>query len=122
MAKQNAIAETETDTRVSLRTVSSRFRGPALLVCRKCERKLRNSRDHQHVAKLRKTLKKIANSDAAGRRVHTIAVSCLKLCPKGAVTVCTQANLQQTPPTLTLIRTRQDVAELYRQCVTTSAT
>ena len=119
MSKHNAI--TDPDTGASLRTVSSRFRGPALLVCSKCERKLRKSGQHRHVARLRKSLRKLAKADAAARRVHTVAVSCLKLCPRGAVTVCTQANLRQTPPTLTLIRTRQDVTELYRQCVNTPA-
>ena len=100
-----------------LRKYTSRFQGPALLVCRKCQRKLRHSGERPAASKLKKALKKLAKADPKQRPVHIIPVGCLKLCPKGAVTVCTGFDLQQTPVSLTLIRTRNDIAALYRQCV-----
>ncbi len=101
----------------SLRKYSSRFKGPALLVCSKCQRKLKRSGGHTHTAQLKKTLKHLSKADPQQRRLHIIGVSCLKLCPKGAVTVCTPADLAQVPPSLTLISSREDVASLYQECI-----
>ena len=98
-----------------LRTYPSRYRGGILLVCRKCQRKLKRSGDHPHAAELKKSLKKLGKGSGLAP-IHILGVPCLKLCPKGAVTVCTAQNLAETPPTLTLIRTREDIATLYRQC------
>lgn len=96
-----------------LRTYNSRYRSGVLLVCRKCERKLKRSGEHEHTANLKKSLRKLAKR--AGTEVpYVIPISCLKLCPKGAVTVCTQRDLASLPPSLTLIRTRTDVATLFR--------
>jgi hypothetical protein len=73
-----------------------------LLACRKCQKKLRGS--GHGPGKLKKVLK------ATG--THVIPVSCLKLCPKGGVTVCTQGGLAQTPPLLTVLYTPEDVDAL----------
>lgn len=100
----------------SLRTYASRYTGGVLLACGKCQRKLKRAGDHTEAAKLRKSLKKLARQNGS-EPIHVIAVSCLKLCPKGAVTVCTPQNLASIPPTLTLIRTPDDIAALYRQTV-----
>ena len=97
-----------------LRSYASRYSAGVLLVCAKCERKLRRSDEHTHLAKLGKSLRKLARK-ADVDPVHIIPVSCLKLCPKGGVAVCTQADLRCHPPSLTLIRSREDIVTLFRE-------
>jgi hypothetical protein len=80
-----------------------------LLACRKCQKKLKGT--DQGPGKLKKALKAIGTQTGAPVP-HVIQVSCLKLCPKGGVTVCTQAGLSQTPPELTIIYTLEDVGAL----------
>jgi hypothetical protein len=99
----------------ALRTYPSRFEGPVLLVCRRCQRKVKHADEHSEAANLKKSFKKLGKGSGAPLP-HIFGVPCMKLCPKGAVTVCTPQNLLDRPPTLTLIRTRQDIALLYRQC------
>ncbi|CAN5590765.1 hypothetical protein BH10ACI4_BH10ACI4_32340 [soil metagenome] len=96
-----------------LRSVPSKWKGQILLVCRKCERKLKHS--DAKPLKLKKALKKLAKGDSDPSLFHVISVGCMDLCPKDAITVCTQAQLAQTPPGLTILRDSEDVAELYRQ-------
>lgn len=58
------------------------------------------------MAKLGKQLKQ-------QQQFHVIEVSCLKLCPKDAVTICTQQQLRRNE--CSLVRTRADVDALIRQ-------
>jgi predicted metal-binding protein len=96
-----------------LRFYPSHWKGQVLLVCRKCERKLKHS--DAKPLKIKKSLKKLAKEDPNPTLLHVISVGCMDLCPKDAVTVCTQAQLAQTPPGLTIVRNAEDIAELYRQ-------
>ena len=95
------------------RLYRSRFKGQPLLVCRKCERKL--DRDDP-LARLKKAFKKLTKADPDCTRIYTIPVSCLKLCPEGGVVVCTQAQLAQTPPSLQILRSKDDLLELFTSC------
>lgn len=77
----------------------------ALLACRKCQKKLKG----EDLGKLKKLLKSQAKQTGTPPP-HLIPVSCLKLCPKGGVTVCTQLN----PPALTILYTPDDLLSLTR--------
>ena len=98
----------------TLRTYTSRYTGGVLLACAKCQKKLKRDSHNPGTAKLAKSLKKLARQNGT-EPVRVLSVSCLKLCPKGAVTVITPANLATTPPTLTLIRTAEDINALHGQ-------
>jgi predicted metal-binding protein len=89
-----------------------------VLVCSKCQRKLKGSGDHP--LKLKKELKKLAKNDPDRLKLHVISVPCMKLCPKGGVTVCTPQQFSQTPPTVTIVYTEADAASLYQICKTTA--
>ena len=85
--------------------------GQVVLACRKCQKKLKRS---DGVAKLSKALKKRARRDEDGLKLRVIEVSCLKMCPKGGVTVCTQAQLGRNE--CSIVRNRADVDSLYQKC------
>lgn len=95
----------KTESPSSLRTYRMAWKGPLVLVCRKCLKKLRHSGPKKGLTKVSKQLKQ--------QQFHVIEVSCLKLCPKGAVTVCTQQQLGRNE--CSLVRTRADVDALIHQ-------
>lgn len=66
----------------------------AVLVCRKCTRKLGGGFGKDGTAKLAKLLRKELNGKAKGRkaRVGVVEVGCLDVCPKQAVTVVRTAT------------------------------
>ena len=86
------------------RLYRSRYAGPILLVCRKCEKKLKPQ------PKLKKSLKRLQKGDP--NPLQVLSVSCMKLCPKDAVAVCPPAQLTQYPPQLQIIRTTADLVQL----------
>jgi hypothetical protein len=97
-----------------LRLYPARWTGQPLLVCRKCQKKLKRSK--HPAAKLKKFLRKLGGEDPFPTRFHILPVACMKLCPRGGVAVCTRDQIQNAPPALIILRTRQDVASLYQQC------
>jgi hypothetical protein len=99
----------------SLRLYPSKWSGPILLVCRKCEKKLKEA-DAPHRLKIKKSLKRLARQDADPHPIQVIATGCMDLCPKDAVTVCPLFQLNQAKPGLIILRTQEDVATLYKQC------
>jgi hypothetical protein len=66
----------------------------AVLVCRKCTRKLGGGFGKDGTAKLARLLRKELNGKAKGRkaRVGVVEVGCLNVCPKQAVTVVRAAT------------------------------
>ena len=86
------------------------WKGQLVLVCRKCQRKLKHSGRKNGIAKLAKELKKRARRDEDGPRLHVIQVPCLKMCPKGGVTVCTQNQLARGE--CSIVRTIEDMEAL----------
>jgi len=98
-----------------LRSYRAPWKGQVVLVCRKCQRKLKKS---SGIAKVAKVLKKRARHDKDGPKLHVIQVPCLKMCPKGGVTVCTQGQL--TRGECSIIRTMEDV-EALQHSITFSA-
>ncbi len=98
-------------TIVSRPTYQIPWKGQLVLACGKCQKKLKRS---DGVAKLSKALKKRARRDEDGPKLRVIEVSCLKMCPKGGVTVCTQAQLGRNE--CSIVRNRADVDSLYQEC------
>ena len=88
---------------IAVRSYRAPWKGPLVLVCRKCQRKLKHSGQNNGIAKLAKRLKKRS-------RLHVIQVPCLKMCPKGGVTVCTQTQLACGE--CSIVRTKADVDAL----------
>lgn len=76
-----------------VRSYRAPWKGELILVCRKCQRKLKHAGKKDGMAKLSKGLKKRAKRNQDGLKLHVIEVPCLELCPKGGVTVCTQRQL-----------------------------
>jgi predicted metal-binding protein len=97
----------------ALRTYRAPWRGQLVLVCRKCQKKLKHSGKKNGLAKLNKTLKKRARKDEDGPALHVVDVSCLKLCPKGGVTVCTERQLGRRQ--CSILYTNTDVDALLEQ-------
>jgi predicted metal-binding protein len=89
------------------------WKGQLLLVCRKCQKKLKPGGKKQALSKLSKALKKRARHDENAPKLHVIEVSCLNLCPKGGVTVCTQHQLAHGK--CSIVRSGADVDALYEQ-------
>jgi hypothetical protein len=95
-----------------LRTYRAPWKGQIVLVCRKCQKKLHGGKKNR-IARLGKELKKQALQEEDGPRLRVIQVSCLKVCPKGGVTVCTQSQLARNE--CCIVRTPADLDALIGQ-------
>jgi hypothetical protein len=101
---------TQAESQALVRTYPAPWKGQLVMVCRKCQNKLKRGGKKNGLAKLKKALKKRARQDEDGLRLHVVDVSCLKMCPKGGVTVCTQQQLKGGE--CSIMRTRADVKAL----------
>ena len=86
------------------------WRGQLVLACGKCQKKLKRSKG----AKLSKALKRRGRRDREGLKLRVVEVACLKMCPKGGITVCTQGQVGRNE--CSIVRNRADVDSLYEQC------
>jgi predicted metal-binding protein len=101
------------------RLYPSKWNGPVLLICRKCEKKLKKS---GAPLKVKKSLKRLARQDPNPHLIQVVPIGCMDLCPKGSVTVCPSHQLTQARPGLIILRTQEDIATLYEQCLKSTAT
>lgn len=109
------LIDPEAQSQALVRTYPAPWKGQLVLVCRKCQSKLKHDGGKKNrLAKLNKALKKRARQGEDGLRLHVVDVSCLKMCPKGGVTVCTQQQLAGNE--CSIVRTRADVNALLLQC------
>jgi hypothetical protein len=97
----------------SVRGYRAPWKGQLVLACRKCQKKLKRSGKKNWLAKLTKTLRKRARQNGDELRLHIIDVSCLKLCPKDGITLCTQAQIARQE--CSIVRTKADVDSLLDQ-------
>jgi predicted metal-binding protein len=97
-----------------LRTYGAPWRGQLVLVCRKCQRKRKHEGKKNGLGKLNKVLRKRARKDDGVPPPHVVDVSCLKLCPKSGVTVCTERQLGRRQ--CSIVRTSADVDALLDLC------
>lgn len=75
--------------------VSSRWQG-AILVCRKCSKKLKGGFGPDGKAPLAKALRKALDGGKGRKaRMGIVEVGCLDICPKGAVTLIDTAHPDQ---------------------------
>lgn len=101
-----------------LRSYPAPFHGKMVLACKKCMKKLKGSREHESVAKLKRSLRNCVKRAIVPVELKVIPVSCMKLCPKGGVTVCTQAQMAAAGgPRVSIVRNQRDVEMLYASCV-----
>ncbi len=110
-----AVMSEEIVGRGEVRSYRAPWKGQLVLVCRKCQRKLKKS---SGIAKVAKGLKKRSRLEGDGSRLHVIQVPCLKMCPKGGVTVCTQSQLARGE--CSIVRSKEDL-EALQHSITFSA-
>ena len=96
---------------VHLRSYTAPWKGELLLVCTKCTKKLK--KHDSPFANVRKWFKKRAKQDENGQIVRVIGVNCVKMCPKGGVTVATQQQLGREPAEVSIVRSESDLEALY---------
>jgi hypothetical protein len=97
----------------AVRSYQAPWKGELLLVCRKCQKKLKHDGKKNGISKLSKALKKRARHDENAPRLHVLEVPCLKMCPEGGITICTQRQLGRGE--CSIVRSKADVDALYRQ-------
>lgn len=100
--------------RGAVRSYRAPWKGQLVLVCRKCQRKLKHDGKKSGLAKLSKALRKRSRREEDGPALYVVDVSCLNLCPRGGVTVCTVRQLARKQ--CSIVRTRADVDALLEQC------
>ena len=96
---------------MALRMYRAPWKGEALFVCRKCQRKMKRG-GIPALAKVKKWFKKRAKK-GNDMPLHVIQVPCVGLCPKGGVTVFSQRQLACEPPRVCIARSKADLEKLY---------
>jgi hypothetical protein len=96
-----------------VRSYPAPWKGELLLVCRKCQKKLKHEGKKNGISKLNKALKRRARHDENAATLYVLQVPCLKMCPRGGVTVCTQRQLGRGE--CSIVRSSADIDALYQQ-------
>ena len=90
-----------------IKTYTSPWEGRLILVCQKCQRKLKGNDGLHALAKLRKTVKR-HNKLHLTKTLEIVNVSCMDLCPKNGVAVCDPCH----PTRLSILRSTDDIERL----------
>jgi predicted metal-binding protein len=96
-----------------LRSYQGAWKGELVLICSKCQKKVKHKGGNKKLAKLGKTLRKRA-SRHAGLEIAPREVACLKMCPKDGVTVCT--STQAARHECSIVRSVSDLDSLLDRC------
>ncbi len=94
----------------TLRLYRAPWKGEVLFACRKCQRKMKKRGGTRALARLKSWFNKRGKERSS---VRVIDVPCVKLCPKGGVTVFTRRNLAHDPPGVLIARSEDDLETLY---------
>jgi hypothetical protein len=93
-----------------LRMYRTPWQGEVLFACKKCQRRIKKHHGEAALVRLKKWFKKRSRS---GAPVRVIDIPCVKLCPKGGVTVFSRHQLAHQPPGVCIARTEADLETLY---------
>jgi predicted metal-binding protein len=96
----------ETVEKVMLKSYPATWDGTLLLVCRKCQKKIKHGNGPKALSSLKKASKKRRLS------LHVLSVPCMDLCPKNGVTVCVPGVSDER---LFILRGASDLDEVARQ-------
>ncbi len=102
-----------TESQKALRLYPAPWKGEAVFACRKCQRRMKKGGGPAALRKLKKWFKKRARGTPQAPPVHLIDVSCLKLCPKGGITIFSARQLGKELPVVSIARSEQDLEALY---------
>jgi predicted metal-binding protein len=86
-------------------------KGPILLACGKCQKRLKGEGDPEGIVPLKKVLKQVSKEQGS-RSPYVIKVPCLKLCPKDGLVVLTARQVARRE--CSVLRTREDVGAISR--------
>jgi predicted metal-binding protein len=100
------------DSQNALRLYPTPWKGEAVFACRKCQRRMKKSGGPDALRKLKKWFRKRARSTPEAPAVSVIEISCLKLCPKGGVTVFSGRQLGRELG-ISIARSEEDLEKLY---------
>ena len=98
----------------ALKRYRAPWKGQLLLACLKCQKKRKRQSSRAKPLKLKKAMKQAMIEAGSELRVRVIQVACLKLCPKGAIAVCTQEQLGRGE--CSMVKTADDVRMLAAEC------
>ena len=89
-------------------------RGPVLLVCEKCEHRLAKEGMFRQAQRVREAIAVCQDEvQASGSSLRILPVSCLDVCPRGAMAIAAGAPNGRGPAHTMVVR---DAAELRAQC------
>lgn len=89
-------------------------RGPVLLACEKCEQRLAKEGRFRQIAQLGQAMDDVAaDAVVSGSGLTILPVSCLDVCPRGAMAVAMSAPRGRGPARTMIVRT---VEELRAVC------
>ncbi len=114
MSKKSQPIES-TDQNGTLRLYRTPWKGEALFACKKCQRKMKKHGGAPAMARLKSWFKKRAGKSSNLPAVRVVDVPCVKLCPKGGVTVFSRRQLAHEPPGVCIARNEADLETLYRE-------
>jgi hypothetical protein len=110
---RQAVKDAPQDAQASLREYRVPWDGPLLLACSECGRKLKGC--GADFIRPKKWLKKRRKHDPSTVDVKVIGVSCLKVCPKGGVTMLAQRQMVSVPARMVIVSSDGELESLYRQ-------
>jgi hypothetical protein len=99
----------------ALRTYAAPWDGELVLACTKCRRKLKKKGGGaKALSNLKKWFKARSTLDEFAPNVRIVGIDCVKVCPKGGVTVTRQHQLCDEGREVSILRSKADLEALYR--------
>lgn len=88
-------------------------RGPVLLACEKCEQRLAKEGRFRQIAQLGQAMDEVAaDAVVSGSGLTILPVSCLDVCPRGAMAVAMSAPRGRGPARTMIVRTVEELREV----------
>ena len=96
-----------------LRPEGAAPRGPVLLACEKCEHRLAKEGRFRQIMQMQQAFDSIADeAQANGSGLRIFPVSCLDVCPRGAMAVARAAERGRGPAETMIVRTPNELREI----------
>lgn len=97
-----------------LRIYRAPWKGELVLACKKCQRKIRKHDGPGALGKISRWFRRRTKENPDAAPVRVIEIPCVKLCPKGGVTIFSQRQLAHQPSGVCIARSEEDLEAFYQ--------
>jgi hypothetical protein len=100
-----------------LRSYVAPWKGEIVLVCKRCQKRLRKSHRPPPFKRVKKWLRAKLREDTPETKFHIIEIPCQKICPKNGIVICGGSQLRANPVRLSVIYNGSQMRKFFATLV-----